>query len=78
VDKGTAYKVPFSWCLTNTCIAGDAANPALLREMEAGKNLVLEVIDTNMLSVWTSLPLGQFAAVRKGAPAKIFEQNIDE
>ena len=78
VDTGTAYKVPFSWCLTNTCIAGDTANPALLREMEAGKNLVLEVIDTNMLAVSTSLPLGQFAAVRKGAPAKIFEQNIDE
>jgi hypothetical protein len=35
--------------------------------MEAGKNLVLEVIDTNMLSVSTSLPLGQFAAVRKGS-----------
>ena len=78
VDKGTAYKVPFTWCLANTCIAGDAANPALLREMEAGKNLVLEVIDTNMLPVSTSLPLGQFAAVRKGAPAQVFEQKIDE
>jgi invasion protein IalB len=78
VDKGTAHKIPFSWCLTNTCIAGDAASPALLREMESGKSLVLEVMDTNMLAVSTSLPLAQFAAVRKGAPTKTFEQSIDE
>jgi invasion protein IalB len=78
VDKGTAHKIPFSWCLTNTCIAGDAASPALLREMESGKSLVLEVMDTNMLTVSTSLPLAQFAAVRKGAPTKTFEQSIDE
>lgn len=78
VDKGAGYRIPFTWCLTNTCIAGDAAKPALLREMENGKNVVLAVVDTNMLAVTTSVPLGQFAAVRKGAPAQIFEQQIDE
>jgi invasion protein IalB len=78
VDKGTAYKIPFSWCLTNTCIAGDLAKPALLRELEAGKTLSVEVLDTNLLAVTTSVPLTQFAAVRKGAPAKTFEQQIDE
>jgi invasion protein IalB len=78
IDKGTAQKIPFTWCLTNTCIAGDAAKPALLREMEAGKNLTVEVVDTNMVAVTTSLPLGQFAAVRKGVPAQVFEQQIDE
>jgi invasion protein IalB len=78
VDKGTAHKIPFTWCLTNTCIAGDAAKPALLRELEAGKNLTLEVIDTNLLAVTTSLPLGQFASIRNGAPAQTFEQSIDE
>ena len=57
VDKGTAHKIPFTWCLTNTCIAGDLANPALLREMETGKNLTVEVVDTNLLAVTTSLPL---------------------
>ena len=50
----------------------------LLREMEAGKNLTVEVVDTNLLAVTTSLPLGQFAAVRKGAPSQVFEQQIDE
>jgi len=78
VDKGTGYKIPFTWCLTNTCIAGDAAEPALLREMEVGESFVLEVVDTNMLAVTTSLPLGQFAAVRKGPPVQLFEQKIEE
>jgi invasion protein IalB len=78
VDKGTAYKIPYSWCLTNTCIAGDAVNPALLRAMETGQHLTVEVVDTNLLAVTTALPLAKFAAVRKGAPAKVFEQRIDE
>jgi invasion protein IalB len=78
IDKGAAHKIPFTWCLTNTCIAGDAADPVLLREMEAGKTLVVEVVDTNMLAVTTALPLEKFAAVRKGAPAEVFEQKIDE
>jgi invasion protein IalB len=78
VDKGTTYKIPFTWCLTNTCIAGDAAKPALLRELEAGKNLTVQVVDTNLVAVTTSLPLGQFASVRKGTPAQTFQQDIDE
>jgi invasion protein IalB len=78
IAKGTAQQIPFTWCLTNTCIAGDVAKPELLGEMETGSNLVVEVVDTNMLTVTTSLPLNQFAAARKGAPTKTFEQNIEE
>ena len=78
VDKGTAYKLPFTFCLTNTCIAGDVANPALLHDLETGESLTIEVVDTNMLAVATSIPLGQFAAVRNGAPAELLEQKIVE
>ena len=78
VGNGVTQIIPFTWCLTNTCIAGDVAKPELLGEMEGGSNLVIEVVDTNMLAVTTSLPLRQFAAARKGAPQKVFEQNIDE
>ena len=78
VDKGTAHTIPFSWCLTNTCIAGGTLSPALLRELENGKSLTVEVIDTNMQAVTTSLPLGPFSAVHKGAPTQVFEQQIDE
>lgn len=78
VDKGSAHTIPFSWCLTNTCIAGEALSAALLRELENGKNLTVEVVDTNMLAVTTSLPLDKFAVVRKGPPARLFEQPLDE
>jgi invasion protein IalB len=78
VDDGTAHTIPFSWCLTNTCIAGEALSPTLLRELENGKSLTVEVVDTNMLAVTTSLPLSHFSTVRKGAPARVFEQRIDE
>jgi invasion protein IalB len=78
VDQGTTYRLPFTWCLSNTCIAGDLANPNLLRDMEAGQKLVLQVVDTNLLSVRTLLPLDRFAATHKGAAARVFEQDIDE
>jgi invasion protein IalB len=78
VDRGKPYQVPYVWCLTNTCIAGDKANPGLVKEMESGDKLKLEVVDTNLLSVSTLLPLGQFASVRKSVPSQIYQQDVDE
>lgn len=78
VDEGKPVHIPYVWCLTNTCIAGDKANPAMISQMEKGKQLKLEVADTNLLSVSTTLPLDQFASVRKAAPSRTFTQEIDE
>jgi invasion protein IalB len=78
IDQGAAYRIPYVWCLTNTCIAADLADPRLLKEMESGQKLLLEVVDSSVLMVGTSLPLNQFAAVRQGNPAQTFEQAIDE
>jgi invasion protein IalB len=78
VDQGKAYQVPYVWCLTNTCIAGNPADPQLIHEMEGGQKLKLEVVDSSVQSIITELPLVQFAAVRKGAPAQTFQQDIDE
>jgi invasion protein IalB len=78
VDQGKPYQIPYVWCMTNTCIAADKADPGLLKEMETGEKLKLEVVDTNLLSVSTLLPLGQFASVRHGAPLQTFPQDIDE
>jgi invasion protein IalB len=78
VDQGKPYRVPYTWCLTNACIAGTVADPKLVKEMNTGQTLRLEFVDSNLLSLTTSLPLGQFAAVHKGAPAQSFEQDIDE
>jgi invasion protein IalB len=78
VDQGNAFPIPYVWCLTNTCIAAASADPALIRQMEAGQQLKLEVVDTNLLSVSTTVPLNQFGSVRTAAPSHTFTQNIDE
>jgi len=78
VDKAKPHVVPYTWCLTNACIAGAAADPKMVKEMDSGQTLRLEFVDSNLLSLITSLPLGQFAAVHKAAPAQVFEQDIDE
>jgi invasion protein IalB len=78
VDKGGAYQIPYTWCLTNTCIAAELADVRMIKEMESGQTLELELVDTNILSLATSLPLAQFAPAHRGAPVKTFEQDIDE
>jgi invasion protein IalB len=78
IDQGKPHEVPYTWCLTNACIAGAAADPKMVQEMSSGQMLRLEFVDSSLLSLSTSLPLGQFAAVYKGAPAQTFEQDIDE
>jgi invasion protein IalB len=78
VDQGKPHHVPYVWCLTNTCIAANVADAALIHELEKGQALQLEVVDSGMQRVSTTLPLGKFAGVRQGAPARTFEQEIDE
>jgi invasion protein IalB len=78
VDQGKPYPIPYVWCLTNTCIAADVADAVLIRDMEMGRNLQLEVVDSSVQSVSTTLPLDQFASVRRGAPVRTFAQEIDE
>jgi len=78
IDQAEPHRIPYVWCLTNTCIAADLADPGLIKELENGKTLVLEVADSSLLTISTSLPLSQFAAVHQGDPAKVFEQAVDE
>jgi invasion protein IalB len=78
IDQGKPYGVPYTWCLTNACIAGNVADPEMVQEMESGQTLQLEFVDSNLLSLTTSLPLARFAPVHKGAPAQTLEQDIDE
>jgi invasion protein IalB len=78
VDQGKSYQVPYVWCLTNTCIASEAADPALIGEMEKGQTLKLEVADSSVQSVSTTLPLAQFASARAGPPTKVLQQDVDE
>jgi invasion protein IalB len=78
IDGGTASRIPYVWCLANTCVAADLADPGLLKEMESGKILALELVDSSLLAVSTSVPLSQFATVRQGSPSQTLERAIDE
>jgi invasion protein IalB len=78
IDQGKPYGVPYTWCLTNACIAGNVADPKMVGEMDTGHTLRLDFVDSNLLSLTTSLPLAQFASVHRGAPAQTFDQDIDE
>jgi invasion protein IalB len=78
VDQGRPYPIPYTWCVTNACIAADVADPKIIKEMDSGQRLSLEVIDNKMLSVTTSLPLGRFASVRRGTAVQSFEQDFEE
>jgi invasion protein IalB len=78
VDQGKPHQIPYVWCMTNTCIAGNAVDAGLIRELEKGQKLQIEIVDSSVQSVTTTLPLGQFASVRQGQPAQTFQQEIDE
>ena len=52
--------------------------PNCSRKWRRARSFVLEVVDSSVLTVSTSLPLNQFATVRQGTPAQTFEQAIDE
>ena len=78
INQGEAYPFPNTRRLTNTWIAAHLAHPKCLKEMETGQKLPLQVVDSSVLTVTTSPPLNQFAAVRQEIPTHMFEQNIDE
>ena len=78
VDQGKPHQIPYVWCMTNTCIAGNVVDGTLIRELEKGQKLQIDVVDSSVQSISTTLPLGQFAAVRQGQPAQTFQQEIDE
>lgn len=78
IDQGAPVQVPYTWCLSNLCIAGTAASPELIRAMESGQKLTLEVVDSNILTIPTTLLLDQFETTRKAKPTQIFEYQFDD
>jgi invasion protein IalB len=78
VDKGTSMLVPYTICLANGCVAATVTEQKFLRELETGKTLSLEVINSNVVAAVASLSLENFANARQGAPSQIFEQKLEE
>jgi hypothetical protein len=50
----------------------------MIATLEGGRTLSVEVVNTNLTSLATTVPIDQFAVTYYGAPAEIFEQVIDE
>lgn len=78
IDDEAAMHIPYNWCLTNVCVAGNLLAPRRVRAIESGRKLTLEVVDSNLLTVATSISLDQFATAHKGPPAKTYEFSDDE
>ena len=70
--------IPYSWCFSNLCVAAAPASGEMIRALEKGQKLSLEVVDTNLVSLTAAIPIDQFAAAYSGTPARTIEQVIDE
>jgi len=77
VDNTTSILVPYTICLANGCVAATVPEPKLLRELETGRMLSLEVVNSDVVTVIASLSLDNFANARQGAAAQIFEQKLE-
>jgi len=77
VDKDTSMLVPYTICLANGCVAATVPEPKLLSELEAGRTLSLEVVNSNVVTVIASLSLDNFANARQGVAAQVFEQKLE-
>jgi invasion protein IalB len=77
IDKGAPLQIPYTICLANGCVAATVPEPNFLRELETGKILSLEAVNSNVVTVIASLSLDNFANARQGVAAQIFEQKLE-
>jgi len=77
VDQASPMQIPYVICLTNGCVAGSVANADLIHQLESGRMLALQSVNSNVVGVISSLPLENFAKVRQGAPTQVFEQRLE-
>jgi invasion protein IalB len=77
VDKDTSMLVPYTICLANGCVAATVVEPKLLRELETGRMLSLEAVNSNVVTIIASLSLDNFANARQGVAAQVFEQKLE-
>jgi pimeloyl-ACP methyl ester carboxylesterase len=73
-----AVRAIITQCCGSTCIAADVADPKVVREMETGQKLVVEVVDANVLSVNQLASAQSVLLGAPGAPSGTFGQALDE
>ena len=76
-DKGSSMNVPYTICLANGCVAATVADPDFLHTLETGRILSIEGVNSNVVTVVSSLPLNNFAKTYRGAPARVLEQKLE-
>jgi invasion protein IalB len=77
VDNNTPTLVPYTICLANGCVAANVPEPKFLRELETGRMLSLEAVNSNVVGVIASLSLDNFANARQGVATQVFEQKLE-
>ena len=77
VDKGDSMSVPYTICLANGCVAATVAEAGFVQAMETGRSLSIEGVNSNLVTVISSLPLDNFTKAYQGAPAQVFEQKLE-
>jgi invasion protein IalB len=76
IDGGSPVQIPYVICLSNACVAGNVADPRFARDLDSGQKLVLEAVNSNILTVAATLPLGEFAKVHRNPSTEVLEQNL--
>jgi invasion protein IalB len=77
VDKGSSLDVPYTICMANGCVAATVVDPGFVGALESGRVLSLEGVNSNVVTVISSLPLDNFAKAHQGPPAQVFEQKLE-
>jgi|SRR6478609_2258198 len=78
IDASRPYRVPYTWCMANICIAGAPAPRSLIKEMTTGRMLQLRFVDSSLLQLTVSIPLPTFSSAYSGPASQTFEQDISE
>jgi invasion protein IalB len=76
VDKGAPIQIPYTWCFANGCVAATTVSPDLIGKIKSGQELILKAVDSNVLTVSTSIPLAQFSAIHEGPPTQVFDRGL--
>jgi invasion protein IalB len=77
IDQAAPTRFPYTFCLTNICIAADHVGAEVIGELESGQILKIEQADFYSSTVALNIPLNQFAAAHQGPPAETFNFDID-
>jgi invasion protein IalB len=68
----------YSWCFSNLCVAAASIDSDIIRALGEARAILVEVVDTNLITLSVTIPTDQFASAHSGAPAEVFEQIIEE